>query len=308
LAKPELIAGNYWVAIQIESSRSVYYTPGSRSSYTKTYAAFDATWSASSGQDSAAQWNMRVTYGTGAVPPPGVIHPTGPVRIWLRSIALGIDGTGYRVPGTDGAGTATWWGRAPQVFDGSFSARLFSGHGGGENGGGIYIGPLDIPLSSLTESQITFWVYHQTSHTLCEGPVPENECHPYVNIVLDNGRKIEGVTSVAVTGATIIYEDDQGFPSADIWTQMRPTDAPLGGGGGWYTSYPDDPVLDPVKLCTNSVGGCTLDTWKAAFSTAKVIQIQIQFGLWTGDDQIVYIDSVMIGTLVVPIEPETGGF
>ena len=63
-----ITAGSYWVAIQISASKTVYYKSGSRSYYTKSFGAFDSSWSGSSGQDSAAQWNMRVTYTTG--PPP----------------------------------------------------------------------------------------------------------------------------------------------------------------------------------------------------------------------------------------------
>jgi len=61
-------AGSYWVAIQISVSKTVYYKSGSRSYYSKSYGAFDSSWSGSSGQDSAAQWNMRVTYTTGPLP------------------------------------------------------------------------------------------------------------------------------------------------------------------------------------------------------------------------------------------------
>jgi hypothetical protein len=60
-------AGSYWVAIQISGSKTVYYKSGSRSYYLKSYGAFDSSWSGSSSQDSAAQWNMRVTY-TGQIP------------------------------------------------------------------------------------------------------------------------------------------------------------------------------------------------------------------------------------------------
>ena len=63
-----ITAGSYWVAIQISAGKTVYYKSDSRSWYAKSYGAFDATWSGSSIQDSAAQWNMRVTYTTG--PPP----------------------------------------------------------------------------------------------------------------------------------------------------------------------------------------------------------------------------------------------
>jgi len=69
-----LSAGTYWVAVQISASRRVYYQPGSRSYYSKTYGAFDATWSGSSTQDSAAQWNMRVSYQ--GVPPDFALFTT----------------------------------------------------------------------------------------------------------------------------------------------------------------------------------------------------------------------------------------
>ena len=55
-------AGSYWVAVQISGSKTVYYKSGSRSYYSRSFGAFDSSWSGSSRQDSAAQWNMRVTY------------------------------------------------------------------------------------------------------------------------------------------------------------------------------------------------------------------------------------------------------
>jgi hypothetical protein len=57
-----ITAGSYWVAIQISGGKTVYYLSGSRSWYVKSFGAFDSSWSGSSSQDSAAQWNMRVTY------------------------------------------------------------------------------------------------------------------------------------------------------------------------------------------------------------------------------------------------------
>lgn len=63
-------AGTYWIAIQVSASKSLYYqssgfpfTP-TRSYYTKTYAAFDATWLATSTQDSIVWFNMRLTINT----------------------------------------------------------------------------------------------------------------------------------------------------------------------------------------------------------------------------------------------------
>lgn len=57
-------AGSYWVAFQLDRVLKVYYGPGSRSYYSKPFGAFDATWSATSGQDSYYVVNMRVTYTT----------------------------------------------------------------------------------------------------------------------------------------------------------------------------------------------------------------------------------------------------
>jgi preprotein translocase subunit SecG len=54
-------AGSYWVAFTFDRNIWVYYAPGSRSYYYKPFGAFDATWSASSGQDSYYLVNMRVT-------------------------------------------------------------------------------------------------------------------------------------------------------------------------------------------------------------------------------------------------------
>jgi hypothetical protein len=62
-------AGSYWVVVQLSASKTVYYKSGSRSYYSKSYGAFDSSWSGSSGQDSAAQWNMRVTYTPGPPEP-----------------------------------------------------------------------------------------------------------------------------------------------------------------------------------------------------------------------------------------------
>jgi len=55
-------AGTYWIAIQLGSIKGVHYQSGSRSWYVRSFGAFDSSWSGSSRQDSAAQWNVRVTY------------------------------------------------------------------------------------------------------------------------------------------------------------------------------------------------------------------------------------------------------
>jgi hypothetical protein len=65
-----------------------------------------------------------------------------------------------------------------------------------------------------------------------------------------------------------------------------------------------DPVLTPVVTCTSSAP-CALTTWQTAFPDAKVIQIQIFYGVWGTTGQTIYIDDVTIAGTLVPIEPET---
>jgi hypothetical protein len=61
---PSIVLGTkYWISGQFDNANlDLYYIAGSRSWYAKAYGAFDATWSATSTQDSNAQWNMRMTY------------------------------------------------------------------------------------------------------------------------------------------------------------------------------------------------------------------------------------------------------
>jgi hypothetical protein len=54
-------AGRYWVAFLVDSTRYIYFGSGARSYYAKKYGSMDATWSASSTQDSYYVANMRVT-------------------------------------------------------------------------------------------------------------------------------------------------------------------------------------------------------------------------------------------------------
>ena len=218
------------------------------------------------------------------VPPPFLLHPEGPTRVSLLHIGT--------------TGEATWF--PGEVYDGSFSARLYSG-ATASDGGLVMIGPLNFPLSDLTDDRITFWVYHLDE----KSPVT---IHPYVNIVLDNDRVIEGVTSTSVDGSTVLCESGSGclgYTAAEIWKQMKPS-------GGWYTSVDTsvDTVLAPVSSCTLSTP-CDLSKWITAFPTSKVIQIQIDFGFFgeSGFKQTVYIDDVTISpgdlTIIVLIEPET---
>jgi hypothetical protein len=216
-----------------------------------------------------------------------LLTPRGRVRVALRSI-----GDGY----------ARWEPTAPRVFDGSFSVRLNSGtHSGGADGGGIYIGPLSIPLRSLTAARITYWVYHMST----AGATPDQNS-PYVNLVLDNGLTLEGVESTPSTGFK--YQGTQGFPSADIWVQMSPQDL-------FYSSFAVPPGDTPIdtRLTGTAVANCDihtpcpLATWLGVFTTARVIQVQIQFGRWTETGQDICVDNVTILGMLVQIEPETIG-
>lgn len=217
--------------------------------------------------------------------PAFLLSPGGTLRVALHSMG-----------GAEG-GNATWYPIAPRVFDGSFSALLYSGTVSGD-GGAILLGPVSFPLSDLTNDRITFWTYHFNN----------NSKQPHVNIVLDNGRTLEGKNSTTVDGSPIKCEKTgagsgcQGYPSADIWVQMMPKDQ-------FFTSFPADPVLAPVASCT--IGSpCPLATWITAFPTANVIQIQIVYDFSSvGSGFVIFIDDVAIfpngSSIIAPIEPET---
>jgi hypothetical protein len=216
-----------------------------------------------------------------------LLSPKGRIRVAIRSF-----GDGY----------ARWEPTAPRVFEGSFSVRLNSGTGGGSNGGGIFIGPLSWPLRLLTPAAITYWVYHI-------GPTvttPDQDS-PYVNLVLDNGLTIEGFGAYP-SPSLFTYQSDQGYPSANWWVQMRPQDK-------FYSSFattpggtPTDPRLTGTAVANCDIHtSCTLATWQGVFPTAKVIQVQIFFGLWTEGGQTVCVDGVSIPGGSTPIEPEAIG-
>jgi len=59
-------AGSYWVAMQNDAPKTIYYTAASRMFYVKSFGSFDPTWSVSSSSDSSYQINMRVTYTPGS--------------------------------------------------------------------------------------------------------------------------------------------------------------------------------------------------------------------------------------------------
>jgi hypothetical protein len=86
---------------------------------------------------------------------------------------------------------------------------------------------------------------------------------------------------------------------------------PAGGADGHHTWYTDYGGVDP--LLPNTAGGigqctsanpCTMAQWQKAFPTAKVIQIQILYGLWSSNSQHIFIDNVSILGVSVPLEPE----
>jgi hypothetical protein len=221
--------------------------------------------------------------------PSFVLHPAGRIRVALRSY---------------GSGTATWFATAPLVYDGSFSARLSTGGPApaATDGGGIMIGPLGWPLVMFTDSRITFWAYHWS-----DAGGYDQLHQPYIDIVLDNGRVMEGVTSVPVSCTTVPCPaplpdsfTNHPYPS-NLWVQMKPY-------GGYYTSFPTDPVhvAAGTNLCVFG-SACTMASWQHAFPTARVIQIEIIYGQWGGlaGPMTIYIDNVSILGVVVPIEPET---
>jgi hypothetical protein len=210
------------------------------------------------------------------------IHPSGRIRVALRSY---------------GSGSATWFATEPLVYDGSFSARLHT-EGAATDAGGIMIGPLNWPLSMFTDRGITFWAYH-----INDAGDYDPLHQPYINIVLDNGRVMEGVSSRPVSPYVTVHSlNTQGYPSADLWVQMMPY-------GGWYTSFTGDPVHvnAGTSACTLAPGPtCTMAFWQHAFPGARVVQIEIIYGLWsTGGALSICIDNVSILGAVVPIEPET---
>jgi hypothetical protein len=216
-----------------------------------------------------------------------VLAPKGPLRVALHA---------------EGSGSASWYAVAPRVFDGSFSAELYSGMpgpfasnpaaGGTVSGARMLIGPLSIPLTSLTPNGIKFWVYHLTSIIR----------QPRVILVLDNGREIIGNPATTLDpSAKLICETGfacQGYASADIWVQMVPVDK-------WYNALASkDPVQSPVKDCYSLDHSCPLAAWQKAFPDARVIQVQVIVG-FDYTIQTVYVDDVMIGDTIVLVEPET---
>lgn len=194
----------------------------------------------------------------------------------------------------DGGGTATWNPEGPAVFDGSFSARLDTADvadGEGNAGGaGIMIGPTRIHLSALDVDDVRFWMYAYS----CADRTP------YVDFVLDNGRTMEGISSVPVNvGETVESEVDQGYPSANLWIQMMPSDA-------WYSSFavPDPLIPDTFAPETPK----TLADWQALFPDARVIQVKIQYGYGNQGadaDCTVFVDKVHVRSRLIKIEPET---
>jgi hypothetical protein len=223
---------------------------------------------------------------------PLVLRPVGRIRVSLE----GSKGSG------NGSFKATW-NPFVQVWDGSFSAELgfTSDPAGGDEFAAVIISPLSIPLSTLKTlgaGGITFWVYHYDNVNM----------HPIVDMILDNGRWMEGVGSVTVAaGATINSETGQGYPSADWWIQMKPVD-------GWFSSFA---AADPaIPDGWNSAGAAaTLAQWSTQFPTARIVQLRISYGFCgmfaaavcnpvASDAGLVYLDTVVFVGRAIPIEPE----
>jgi hypothetical protein len=149
----------------------------------------------------------------------------------------------------------------------------------------------------FTDGRITFWAYH-----ISDAGGYDQIHQPYIDIVLDNGRVMEGLTSTPVSVPTTSVNSlaNQGHPSADLWVQMMPS-------GGYYTSFPTDNVHVAAGTSACILGHtCTMAQWQHAFPTAKVIQIEIIYGQWsTGGAMSICIDNVLLLGMGVPIEPET---
>ncbi len=215
-----------------------------------------------------------------------LLHPIGKERVALTA---------------DGGGIATWNPEAPAFYTGSYSARLDTGadtdEDGFAGGAGIMVGPENMKLSLLTPEAISYWMYAYS----CSGRTP------YVDLVLDNGRTMEGTSSVPIDQLGIELDDDpadtvtseleQGYPSANLWVNMKPSD-------GWYSSFAANDDLIPDEFAAPQ----TMAVWQAKFPDAKVIQYKVQYGYGNQGpdaDCTVFVDALKVKSRTINIEPET---
>lgn len=194
------------------------------------------------------------------------------------------------------SGAEARWNSFVQVYRGTFSPQLTGSDG---DTGKINIGPLNLPLSGLSESGITFWAYFETN----DGSVPR------VDFVLDNGRRMEGYRNTSpVTGtkAEIVDEADLGYTAVSLWTQMKVQDCPFAGSEcGFYSSNAGvDPLL-PASFGISTPKN--LAEWSAQFPGARIVQMRIAYGddapAVPGVDDTIYIDSLKMRGRTYDLEP-----
>jgi len=214
---------------------------------------------------------------------PLVLRPVGRVRVSLED---------YSWSGS-GLARATWnpW---IQVYDGSFSAELNTGTMAGTDFAAVVISPLNVPLSTLKTlgaGGIRFWVYFYDC--------PSTTQQLVVELVLDNGRVMEGYDSTPVLGGGIACESAApSYPRADLWTQMKPTDQ-------WYSSFAGtDPLIPGTWTIANPQ---TIATWWGTFSSARIIQMRISFWSTASTNYQAFVDNVIFCGRPIPIEPENVG-
>jgi len=211
------------------------------------------------------------------------LTPRGRIRVSLEDNSAA----------TSGGGRATW-NPFIQVFDGSFSAELNTGTVAGTAFAAVVISPFNIALTTLKTvgaGGIRFWVYFYDT--------PSSNQQLVVDLVLDNGRVMEGYGSEPVVAGPILSESDLGYPTSEIWRLMKPVDK-------FYSSFAtSDPLIDDSWTIGNPQ---TIATWQADpdFATAKVIQLRIAF-FSDGTNKQAFIDNVTFIGITVLIEPESIG-
>jgi hypothetical protein len=242
------------------------------------------------------------------------LNPAGLTRVSLSS-----GGTG-----------AASWNNFIQVMDGSFAAQLDAGTGAGDSAS-VTLSPLHVPLSRLAAlapggTAVNFWAYFQNNRLVT----------PTVDMVLDNGRRMEGDAmfldaSQPVSGTVDCATDDPtqgagntcrggvgpgtGYEGSDLWILMKPRN-------DWYSSFAGvDPCFTigafPGTLCPlgwTATGNnpdishpATLAQWSAQFPGAQVVQLRITYynPAVPFTNPVVYIDDVIFAGALLRVEPET---
>ena len=243
--------------------------------------------------------------------------------ILAAGVATAVVVTATRLPASGRTrvtleGSSASWNPFVQVYDGSFSALLESD---ATTTSHVDFSPLRIPLNTV-ESRFTFWAYWQTGHE-----IGGHLWVPHLELVLDNGRWLTSDQNTQPVGGTVAdltvagnTEDGQGYPSADLWTQMEVASCtPVVGGPpsscGFFSDFAaNDPCIPDTWDIDNPHN---LADWASTaagmpgalcptFPQARIVQARISFG---GDgaahDDIIYIDNAILGGRPVRIEPET---